>query len=60
MTIHADLLAALNRASSGTVTTMLLGKGVRRCAMRCHRPLGSQQPIVGPPLRFPSFRRGKI
>ena len=47
MILSPDLSAALNAVSTGTVTKILLGKGIRNCAMRGPKPLSSDQRVAG-------------
>src|SRR5262249_31524472 len=53
--LSSDLIAALGAVSTGTITTVLLKKGIRRSWMRGPRPLRDGVPrVVGPAftLRF--------
>ena len=57
--MSADLFDKLRRVSTGTITTMLLKKGIRRCWMEGPKPLsGSGRRLVGPAftLRFVPVR----
>src|ERR1700758_1287350 len=57
--MSAELFEMLRRVSTGTITTMLLKKGIRRCWMAGPKPLaGSSRRLVGPAftLRFVPVR----
>ncbi len=60
MTLTPAISASLNRASTATITTVLLKKGIRRCWMRGPMPLASAagKRVIGPAftLRFVPVR----
>jgi regulator of RNase E activity RraA len=45
--MSATLFDALRQVSTGTITTMLLKKGIRRCWMHGPKPLSESQRLVG-------------